>query len=247
MCWSSTADLVAGSAVAAIGVASVTGAVRRGRWSDLPLAALPLLLGAHQLIESAVWARWDEGSGAGDTSSAMTSAVSASAAMGQQLVGGWAVMAWAVIAYPLLPTFVPLAVLLAARRESHARLVPFAVLGLATSAALAYALASGPVTAQAVGHTMRYGVHDLRLAWLVSLGYLVATPGALLASDRPGVRLLGAVGSAGALACYLLWRYAFASTWCALAAVASLLLLRWAWSGGPRPASMATPERDVVR
>jgi Family of unknown function (DUF6629) len=222
MCWSSTADLVAGSAIAAIGVASVAGAARRGRVRDLPLAALPLLLGAHQLIESAVWARWDAGPGA---------------AMSQQLVGGWTVMAWAVIAFPLLPTFVPGAVLLAAGRESRARLVPFAVLGLATSAAFAYALASGPVSAEAVGHTMRYGVHDLRLAWLISTAYVVATLGALLVSDRPDVRVLGVVIGVGALACYLVWRYAFASTWCALAAVASLLLLRWSWSrerGGTR-------------
>lgn len=52
MCWSATADLVAGTAVAAVGVACVARA-RRAR--DLPLAALPLLLGAHQLVEARVW------------------------------------------------------------------------------------------------------------------------------------------------------------------------------------------------
>lgn len=52
MCWSATADLVAGAGVAAVGVACVA-RVRSAR--DLPLAALPLLLGAHQLVESAVW------------------------------------------------------------------------------------------------------------------------------------------------------------------------------------------------
>lgn len=49
MCWSATADLVAGTAVGAVCVARV----RRPR--DLPLAALPLLLGVHQLVEAAVW------------------------------------------------------------------------------------------------------------------------------------------------------------------------------------------------
>lgn len=49
MCWSATADLVAGTGIAAIGVACVA-RVRRVR--DLPLAALPLLLGAHRIAKS---------------------------------------------------------------------------------------------------------------------------------------------------------------------------------------------------
>lgn len=52
MCWSAAADLVAGTGIAAIGVVCVA-RVRRVR--DLPLAALPLLLGAHQIIESVIW------------------------------------------------------------------------------------------------------------------------------------------------------------------------------------------------
>ncbi|WP_319227981.1 DUF6629 family protein, partial [Streptomyces scabiei] len=52
MRWSATADLVAGTGVAAVGAACVA-LVRDVR--DLPLAALPLLLGAHQIVEAAVW------------------------------------------------------------------------------------------------------------------------------------------------------------------------------------------------
>ncbi|MEU3294186.1 DUF6629 family protein, partial [Streptomyces longwoodensis] len=81
MCWSATADLVAGTAVAAVGVACVARA-RRAR--DLPLAALPLLLGAHQLVEARVW---HTGGGTGP-----------------------ATLAWAVIALPLLAAWVPVAV-----------------------------------------------------------------------------------------------------------------------------------------
>ncbi|MET9640711.1 DUF6629 family protein [Streptomyces virginiae] len=51
MCWSATADLVAGTAVAAVGLVCVA-RVRRAR--DLLVAALPLLLGVHQLMEAAV-------------------------------------------------------------------------------------------------------------------------------------------------------------------------------------------------
>ncbi|GAA2774665.1 hypothetical protein GCM10010493_83840 [Streptomyces lavendulae subsp. grasserius] len=85
MCWSTAADLTAGTVVAAVGVVCVA-RVRRAR--DLPVAALPLLLGAHQLIEAAVR---DAGGGCGP-----------------------ATTAWAVIALPVLPVWVPLGVLLAA-------------------------------------------------------------------------------------------------------------------------------------
>jgi hypothetical protein len=203
MCWSPIADLVAGSVITAIGVAAVASA-RRAR--DVPMAALPLLLGAHQLIESMVWRN------AGD---------------GMRAVGGTAVLLWAVIAFPLLPAYVPLAVFWAASHWSRLRVVPFVAIGLVTSSAFAYAMASGPVTAEPVGHTMRYGLHHLALENVVVAGYLVATLGVLLVSDQPELRLLGLVTSVGALGCFLLWQEAFVSTWCALAAVASVIVLYW--------------------
>ena len=210
MCWSPTADLVAGCAVAAVGVLSVA-STRRVR--DLPLAALPLLLGAHQIIESVVWRNADNAADAGVT----------------HAVGGTAVLLWAIIALPLLPAFVPLAVLSTASHWSRLRLMPFALIGSAVAVALAYVLADGPVTATPVGHTMRYGVGRIPLGTLVVLGYLVATIGSLLASGQAQIRVLGFVTGLGAIVCYALWQAAFVSTWCALAAVASALILHWLW------------------
>ena len=231
MCWSPNADLVAGAVVGALGVASFGRTALAGRRRDLALAALPLLLGAHQLIESVVWSGWDDGT-----------------------VTGWAVTAWAVIAFPVLPAFVPLAVALAAGRGRRLRFVPFAAVGLTASAVFAYALVSGPVTAEAVGHTMRYGIHALPVGWLVVVGYLFATLGALFVSPQPDIRLLGTVGTVGVLVCGALWRYAFASTWCALAAVASLIIVRWSWRrsrragrGGGVAEAMARPPHRIVR
>lgn len=219
MCWSPNTDLVAGGVIAALGVVSFGRAALAGRRRDLALAALPLLLGAHQLIESVVWSGWDDGT-----------------------VSGGAVTAWAVIAFPVLPAFVPLAVALAAGIGRRLRFAPFIAVGVAVSAVFAYALASGPVTAEAVGHTMRYGVHALPAGWLVLAGYLFAALGALFVSPQPDVRLLGTVCTIGVLVCGVLWRYAFASTWCALAAVASLIIVRWSWRrsrGGRRGPGVA--------
>jgi hypothetical protein len=214
MCWSAKADLVAGAAVAAVGVACLA-RTRRGR--DVPLAALPLLLGAHQMIESAVWA-----SGGGTTPVAL---------------------AWAVIALPLLAVWVPVGVLCAAPPRARRRLTPLFVVGAATAAALAHALATGPVTAEIRGHTLGY-VLDLSHSRLLVVGYLVATVGSLLLSGDRGLLWLGILLGIGALVCWWLWRLEFVSTWCAVAALCSVAL--FGWVGGRRePAKpLPTPHTD---
>ncbi|MET7307849.1 DUF6629 family protein [Streptomyces sp. NPDC005571] len=197
MCWSATADLVAGSGIAAIGVVCVA---RTRRSRDLPLAVLPLLLGAHQIIESFIWR---SGGGAGP-----------------------ATMAWAVIALPLLTLWVPSAVLSAAPPRARRRLLLPVVVGAATAASLAYRLATRPVTAEIRGHTLGY-VLDLPHSELLVAGYLVATVGSLLLAGDRLLRLLGFLVAVGAAICATLWRLEFISTWCAFAAVCSVVLLGW--------------------
>ncbi len=206
MCWSARADLVAGAAVAAVGAAA---AVRAGAGRRLPLAALPLLLGAHQLVEAGVWAGW-----------------------------AWARTVWAVVALPLLPLYVPAAVWCATRRRAAAWCT---LLGAAVAVPLALALTRHPVAAHVHGHTLGYAV-GVPVPGLLLAGYLVAVLGALLGSGDRYLRLLGWVAGLGALACALLWRLAFVSTWCALAALASVLLYRWADVNSSSSASTSATE-----
>lgn len=198
MCWSATADLVAGTAVMAIGVACVA---RPHQARDLPLATLPLLLGAHQIVESVVW-RSDGGAGP-------------------------ATLIWAVIALPLLVLWVPLGVFCAARPMARRRLTLPLAAGLATCAALSYSLATRSVTAEIRGHTLGY-VLDLPGPELLVAGYLPATVGSLLLSGDRLLVLLGCLVAVGAVVCAALWRLEFVSTWCAFAAVCSIVLLGWA-------------------
>ncbi|MEV5904798.1 DUF6629 family protein [Streptomyces sp. NPDC052127] len=197
MCWSATADLVAGAGVAAVGVACVT-RVRDRR--DLPLAALPLLLGAHQIVEAVVW---DSGGGSGP-----------------------ATVVWAVIALPLLAVWVPAAVRCAAPPTARRGLNFLLALGVVTAAGLAAAVATEPVTAEIRGRTVGYSVHLSHPAVLVA-GYLLATVGSLLLSGDRRLLVLGVVVGVGAAACFTLWRLEFVSTWCAFAALWSVLLFDW--------------------
>lgn len=197
MCWSATADLAVGAGIAAVGVLCVA-RVRRAR--DLPLAALPLILGAHQIIESSVW---NSGGGAGP-----------------------ATTAWAAIALPLLPVWVPFGVLLAAPRSARRLLMVPAAVGLVTAVTLAYFLATRTMTADIRGHTVGYGI-DLPHSSLIIAGYLVATIGSLLLSGDRWLRLLGGLVAAGAVICATVWRLEFISTWCAFAAAASVIVFAW--------------------
>ncbi|WP_449348225.1 DUF6629 family protein [Streptomyces shaanxiensis] len=212
MCWSATADLVAGAAITSVGVACVA---RTRRPRDLPLAALPLLLGAHQLVEARVW---HTGGGTGA-----------------------ATLAWAVIALPVLALWVPLGVWCAAARRARRRVTATVLVGTVTAGFLAYGLATRPVRAEIRGHTMAY-VIGLPQPQLLVAAYLVATVGALLLSGDPRLTLLGVLAAAGALVCWLLWRLEFVSTWCALAAVCSVVLYGWV---GRRPAPRPLPAWDV--
>ncbi|KJS56566.1 DUF6629 family protein [Streptomyces rubellomurinus] len=223
MCWSAQADAVAGGVVAGLGVLCLVRARRAGRPQRLPLAALPLVLGAHQLIEALVWLGAD-----GEAPGALTQA---------------ARTAWAVIALPLLPVLVPAGVWCAATEPGHPAgpghrraLAALTLLGAAVAVPLAVAVAAHPVTATVHGRTLGYGIGVPHPTVLLA-GYLLATVGSFLFSGDRSLRLLGLLTGVGAVLCALLWHLAFISTWCALAAAASLLLLRWAGlAPAPRPA-----------
>ncbi|MEV7887708.1 DUF6629 family protein [Streptomyces sp. NPDC002817] len=197
MCWSATADLVAGAGIVGVGVACVARVRRAG---DLPMASVPLLLGAHQLVEARVW---QVGGGTGP-----------------------ATVVWAVIALPLLAAWVPLAVLCAVPRQAWGRLAIPVVCGVVTAGAMAYAIATGPVRAEIRGHTVGYVLGLPRTEVLIA-GYLLATVGALLLSGDRWLFGFGVLAAVGVLVCWALWRLEFASTWCAFAAVCSLVVLGW--------------------
>ncbi|MCQ6553463.1 hypothetical protein NPS70_09680 [Streptomyces sp. C10-9-1] len=216
MCWSATADLVAGTVICAAGAAACAVTLHRRRPRELPLAALPLLLGAHQITEAVVW-RAGGGTGPATT-------------------------AWAVVALPVLAVWVPLAVLLAAPRGARTRLLAPAVLGAATAAGLAAVLATRPVSAEIRDHTVGYAVGLPGPGWFLA-AYLAATVGSLLLSPDRALRRLGLLTGAAAALSAVLWRTAFVSTWCAAAAVCSLLLLLRALHGGSPAGAADRPGR----
>ena len=201
MCFSTTADLVAGSALTPIAAASLR-QVRSAR--ELPFAALPAVFAVHQLIEALVWAGQD-----GDVSSRLAHA---------------AAVAYAAIAFPLLPTLFPVAVALLGPRSAARRAAPFVALGIVVSAYLGYAMLAHGVTVTAHPHALSYGIGATD-GWVWGVLYVVAVIGPALLSTSPSIVAFGAVNLVGLTVVAIAYAEAFASLWCVYAAVSSVLVL----------------------
>ena len=199
MCFSAGADLVVGLAVGSIGI----DALRHVRRADeLPLAALPVVLAAHQLIESFVW--WGlEGR--------LPDAV-------------WRPALWVylVIAFGVLPVLLPVAVRALEPEENRPRL-GFVALGVGVAAVLTFAVLRGPVEAVIEGHHIAYRVDLWRGGVVVAL-YVVATCGPLLVSAHNHVRWFGAVNLVAVLLLAWVSTSGLISLWCGWAAVTSVAI-----------------------
>lgn len=196
-----TADVVVGTALLPVAALSLREVKRR---RELPFALLPAIFAAHQFLEVAVWAGLD-----GDVPPRLAEL---------------AMRAYLFIAWPLLPTHVPLAVLLLEPRGSRLRVAPFLALGLVVSAYLAYVVLANPVEVIRHAHGLEYAtVVQHPMVWAVL--YIVAVIGAPLMSGYRSIIAFGVFNLVGITVVGLIYFKAFASLWCAFAAVSSLLIL----------------------
>lgn len=201
MCFSIQADLVTGAALLPVGVLSLR-EVRHKR--EIPFAVLPLLFAFHQLIEALVWAGEK-----GRVSPCVEQA---------------AAFSYVLFALPVLPTLVPLAVLMLEPRGSRLRVAPFVALGIVVSAYMLQGLIDGPLRIDVHRHALVYHV-DLHDAVLWSMLYVVAVVGPSVLSGYRSIIAFGLVNLAGLVTVALLYTESFASLWCVYAAVTSVLIL----------------------
>jgi hypothetical protein len=178
------------------------------RHDHLALAALPLLLGAHQLDETLVW--WG-----------LQGHVSAGVGAGVGHVATWVYL---LFAFVVLPIYVPVAVLAlepAGRRRSI--VAGFAALGAVVSSVLLAAMLSGPVTATLGHHHIGYGI-GLPAGFLVTAAYVVATCGPMVFSGYRRLFLFGVVNLVAVAVLARLAVSGFTSLWCGWAAVTAAVI-----------------------
>jgi len=200
MCFSPQGDLVGGLVITAIGADAVRHV--HDRRDHLALAALPLLLGAHQLDETFVW--WG-----------LQGHVPAA-------VGRAAMWAYLFVAFVVLSVYVPMAVMALEERRRKRQMVPFVAIGTVVSTVLLVALIAGSPTAVLARYHIAYSLHlDHGIGLPITVLYVVAVCGALLVSRYHDVRIYGIVNLVAVVILARLTADGFASLWCAYAAVTS--------------------------
>lgn len=197
MCFAPQADLAAGVVITAIGVDCLRHS--GGRKDHRLLATLPVLLGAHQIIEAFVW--WGV---QGHVSNGL---------------GRGALWAYLLIAFVVLPVLVPVSILvLESTRRRRRPMLPFAMLGAGVAAVLLTAMIRSPIEVTARPYHLAYSI-GLDHGGFIVVCYVVAVCGALIFSGYRHIQLFGIANLAAVAALAMLTIDGLASVWCAYAAL----------------------------
>jgi len=206
VCFSATANFVGSGVLGAVGVVTLTRVKHR---RELLFASLPVLFAIHQFIEGFVWLGLD-----GILSPAVAHDMGA---------------AFMLYAQGLLPFLLPMSVLLfEPTAKSRRRMLPFLVLGGATTLYILWALTAFPLELYVRGNSIVY-INQATNNEAVAVLYVIATCGSLFFSKIRMMVVFGAANLVILLAVMVVKRYAFTSLWCAYAAVASVIILAYFW------------------
>jgi hypothetical protein len=213
MCFSATANFVGSGVLGTVGMVTLTRVKHR---RELLFASLPLLFAIHQFIEGFVWLGLD-----GILSPAVTHDMGA---------------AFMLYAQGLLPWLLPLSVFLfEPTAQARGRMLPFLVLGGATTLYILWALTAFPTQIYVKENSIVY-INQATNNTAVGVLYVIATCGSLFFSKIKPMIIFGVANLAILLVVFEVKRYAFTSLWCAYAAVASVIILAYFWkSHGSRP------------
>ncbi len=141
---------------------------------------------------------------------------------------------------PLLPVFVPLAVIvLEPTRRRKLMMVPFASTGTVVAVILFAAMVRGPVGVTLAPYHLSYGIRVTDGLLIVVL-YVVAVCGTLLISGYRDVVIFGAVNLVAVIVIAWLTVSGFASIWCAWAAVSSAAITLHCRLAKPGPHRVGT-------
>jgi len=206
VCFSATANFVGSGVLGTVGVITLT-KVKHKR--ELLFVALPVLFAVHQFTEGFVWLGLD-----GILSPAVAHDMGA---------------AFMLYAQGLLPFLLPLSVLLfEPNAKSRRRMLPFLVLGGATTLYILWALTAFPLQLYVRANSIVY-INQATNNTAVAVLYVIATCGSLFFSKIKMMVIFGWANLVILLVVMEIKRYAFTSLWCAYAAVAGVIILVYFW------------------
>ncbi|TSC85073.1 MAG: hypothetical protein G01um101413_457 [Parcubacteria group bacterium Gr01-1014_13] len=198
MCFSATASFVAGSALSAVGVATITKA--KGK-AEIPFAAIPLLFGIQQIIEGVIWLSF-----------------------GSPLLNTAMTYAYSIFSHVLWPIFIPFSILLLETDRLRKKILYlFFVVGLAVGMYLLYFILADPVTSQIVNNSIAYLSPHLYPLWIVAF-YVVVTCGSAIVSKHKIINIFGITLFVAFVIAGYFFNETFFSVWCFFAAILSVLV-----------------------
>jgi hypothetical protein len=201
MCFSAEADVVSGLVVTAIGVDTLRQVQRP---EERALGALPVLLGAHLLVEAVVW-------------QGLTGDVAPS-------TGRLAMWIYLAIAVCVVPVLVPFAVRAVETDVGRRRAMGWlGAVGAALALVYLAALVQGPVDVHIEQNHLAYRLNMEHGGLLAAIYAVVACAPSLLSSHQRIVTF-GVANLAAVAGLAWLQTSALTSLWCAWAAVASLAI-----------------------
>jgi hypothetical protein len=202
VCFAPEADAAVGVFVVAVGIDTLR---HVDEPKQIPLAALPLLFGLHQLSEAFVW--WG---------------LQRHVAHDMERIAVWIYVLFALVA---LPAYLPLAVGLVERSATRRRVIAaFGVLGVGVAASLAVSVFRGTISAVINGRHVDYAVDAVGHGGPLTTLYVIATCGALLASSYRDIAVIGALNLVVTPLLMVLTVGGFVSLWCFWAALVSVLI-----------------------
>jgi hypothetical protein len=137
--------------------------------------------------------------------------------------------AFMLYAQGLLPFLLPLSVMLfEPTAKSRRRMLPFLIIGGATTLYILWALTAFPTQVFVKENSIVY-INQATNNEAVAVVYVIATCGSLFFSKIKDMVVFGAANLVILLIVMAAKRYAFTSLWCAYAAVASVIILAYFW------------------
>jgi hypothetical protein len=201
MCFSIEADIVTGVVVTVVGIDAIR---HVGHSRETAMAALPVIFGAHQLIEVFVWKGLD-------------GSVSAAVAQG-------AAWLYLLIAFGLIPWLVPYAVRRLEVDDARRRVMYWLTgLGVVVATALTVPIILSPTSVSDGGYHLIYST-SLVLGGFIAVLYVVAACGALVLSSDRVVAIYGWMNLVVVAGLAVLLTSGIISLWCVWAAVTSIAI-----------------------
>ncbi len=198
MCFSAPASFIAGGALSAAGVATLSKTKKK---REIPFTSIPLLFGVQQLTEGVVWVSF-----------------------GIPTLNLIAAYIYLFISHVFWPIYVPFSVFLLEKNKSRKTIIAFFfVVGACVGSYLLWLIATQAAAPSIVNQSIFYPIMPQYGYYVLTL-YVLATCGSCLASSHKLIKLFGVVLLISFAISGICYTQTFISVWCYFAALLSVIV-----------------------